>query len=121
MCNVPIHDPGYREWHGVRAALLTRWMVVAEIGIRRAWLSMWLRRMMFFAWMPAALMGFLIFVYEQASGRDEFAGEAVIGLSQMLLEPGAGGGDSFPMCQNWCSGARLRPEQRDTCSGRLYC
>ncbi|MEN9553969.1 MAG: hypothetical protein RLZZ232_255 [Planctomycetota bacterium] len=92
---MPIHDPGYREWHGVRAALLTRWMVVAEIGIRRAWLSMWLRRMMFFAWMPAALMGFLIFVYEQASGRDEFAGEAVIGLSQMLLEPGAGGQRQF--------------------------
>lgn len=92
---MPIHDPGYREWTGKRGSLLTRWMVVAEIGIRRAWLSMWLRRMMFFAWMPAGMMGFMIFMYEQADGRDEFTGRAVMGLSQILMDPTGSGSSSF--------------------------
>ena len=54
---MPIHNLGYREWQGELDASSTRWMVVAEVGIRRAWQSAWLRRMMFFAWVPAVAMG----------------------------------------------------------------
>ena len=64
---MPIHNLGYREWQGELDASSTRWMVVAEVGIRRAWQSAWLRRMMFFAWVPAVAMGFLIFIYEQSA------------------------------------------------------
>ncbi len=64
---MPIHNLGYREWNGELQSISTRWLVVAEIGIRRAWQSAWLRRMMFFAWVPGVVMGFMIFIYEQSA------------------------------------------------------
>jgi ABC-2 type transport system permease protein len=64
---VPIHNLGYREWSGELQSTSTRWLVVAGIGIRRAWQGAWLRRMMFFAWVPGVVMGFMIFVYEQSA------------------------------------------------------
>jgi ABC-2 type transport system permease protein len=62
---VPIHNLGYRTWDGEMAPSATRWTVIAQIGIRRAWQSPWLRRMMFFAWMPSLIFGIMIFVFEQ--------------------------------------------------------
>lgn len=62
---MPIHNLGYRAWNGELQSSSTRWLVVAGIGIRRAWQSAWLRRMMFFAWLPSIVMGFVIFIYEQ--------------------------------------------------------
>ena len=64
---MPIHNLGYREWKGELQSPSTRWLVVAGIGIRRAWQSAWLRRMMFFAWVPGVVMGFMIFIYEQSA------------------------------------------------------
>ena len=64
---MPIHNLGYREWQGELQSSSSRWLVVAEIGIRRAWQSAWLRRMMFFAWIPGVVMGFMIFIYEQSA------------------------------------------------------
>ena len=64
---MPIHNLGYREWKGELQSSSTRWLVVAGIGIRRAWQSAWLRRMMFFAWIPGVAMGFMIFIYEQSA------------------------------------------------------
>lgn len=64
---MPIHNLGYRAWNGELQPMSTRWLVVAGIGIRRAWQGAWLRRMMFFAWVPGVVMGFLIFVYEQSA------------------------------------------------------
>ena len=64
---MPIHNLGYRAWNGELQSSSTRWLVVAEIGIRRAWQSAWLRRMMFFAWVPGIVMGFMVFIYEQSA------------------------------------------------------
>ena len=64
---MPIHNLGYREWQGTLRTPSSRWLVIAEIGIRRAWQSAWLRRMMFFAWVPGIVMGFMIFLYEQSA------------------------------------------------------
>ena len=78
---MPIHNLGYREWQGELQSSSSRWLVVAEIGIRRAWQSAWLRRMMFFAWVPGVVMGFMIFIYEQSAKQ---GGEA-----QDLMSAGA--------------------------------
>ena len=64
---MPIHNLGYREWNGELRSPSTRWLVVADISIRRAWRSAWLRRMMFFGWVPGIVMGFMIFIYEQSA------------------------------------------------------
>ncbi|MDA1233140.1 MAG: ABC transporter permease subunit [Planctomycetota bacterium] len=79
---MPIHNLGYREWNGELQSASTRWMVVAEIGIRRAWQSAWLRRMMFFAWVPGVAMGFMIFIYEQSAKQ---GGEVQDGMSAAAL------------------------------------
>lgn len=62
---MPLHDVGYRAWEGVpqpRAAAA----VIAGTGIRLAWKSRWLRRVMLFAWSPALMFAGGFFAFEQA-------------------------------------------------------
>lgn len=63
---VPTHDLGYRAWQGKRTWRWMRWGVVASTGIRLIWTNMWLRRMLLLAWLPAAVMGLGVFLYERA-------------------------------------------------------
>lgn len=63
---MPIHDVGYRQGQPPEGHPWLRWLVIAEAGIRLAWKNSWLRRMMFFAWMPTAFFGFCFFMYEQS-------------------------------------------------------
>jgi ABC-type transport system involved in multi-copper enzyme maturation permease subunit len=63
---MPIHDLGYREWHEQLASPWTRWVVIAKAGIRRAWQSTWLKRMMLFAWLPAVWFGAGFFLWEHS-------------------------------------------------------
>ena len=58
---------GYRGWSGRLESGWMRWTVISSVGIRRAWQSRWLRRMLFFAWLPAVLFGILFFLWEQAA------------------------------------------------------
>lgn len=62
---MPIHDLGYRKWQGLRSAESLRWTVIATTGIRIAWKSNWLRRMLIISWLPAAYMGVMFFAFEQ--------------------------------------------------------
>jgi ABC-2 type transport system permease protein len=90
---VPIHDVGYRQGQPPKGHPWLRWLVIAEAGIRLAWKSSWLRRMLFFAWMPTAFFGFCFFMYEQSFKNPE-ARVAVARLLQRLPE------DISPY-QNW--------------------
>jgi hypothetical protein len=86
---MPIHNLGYREWNGELESTSTRWIVVAEIGIRRAWQSAWLRRMMYLAWVPGVVMGFMIFLFEQSEKNDGSAQQILSNLTAvMLFSPG---------------------------------
>lgn len=67
---MPIHNLGYRDWDGERESGGSRWMVVAGIGIRRAWQSMWLRRIAFVVWAPPLMYAVLIFAFEQFLGNE---------------------------------------------------
>lgn len=66
---MPIHDLGYRAWEGRRCPESTRWCVIAQIGVRLAWKSQWLRRMILLAWLPAVYMGLVFFLFEQSASR----------------------------------------------------
>jgi ABC-2 type transport system permease protein len=63
---MPIHDLGYRGWHEQLASPWTRWEVIAKAGIRRAWQSTWLKRMMFFACLPAIWFAAGFLIWEQS-------------------------------------------------------
>ncbi len=48
-----------------------RWLVISGAGMKLVWKNHWLRRMLFFAWLPAARLGIAIFVYEQGLERQD--------------------------------------------------
>lgn len=66
---MPIHDLGYRHWES-NAWSTMRWWVIAQTGIRLAWKSHWLRRMLLIAWLPAVGMGAALFAYERSLTAD---------------------------------------------------
>ncbi len=84
---MPIHDLGYRPWDGPLIAERSRWFVIAETGIRRVWQSAWVKRIVFFAWLPLLLfaLGFLIF--EWAAHGNTFVQPIAMGLMGMFGEP----------------------------------
>lgn len=67
---MPIHNLGYRDWCGERLSGSSRWSVIANVGIRRAWQSAWLRRIVFVAWAPPLLFAVAIFFFERYAASD---------------------------------------------------
>ncbi|WP_145026682.1 ABC transporter permease subunit [Caulifigura coniformis] len=63
---MPLHDLGYRRWSGPRNPQFFRWWVIAQTGVRLAWGSRWLRRLLVLAWLPAALCGVAFFALEKS-------------------------------------------------------
>jgi len=63
---MPLHDVGYRGWHGTKSWRWSRWWVVALVGIRLAFRSSWLSRTLAFSWIPAIMIGAGFFAYEQS-------------------------------------------------------
>jgi len=71
---MPLHDVGYRPWPAERPATVAQpgpragggAGVIAETGIRLAWKSRWLRRVLLFAWSPAIMFAGGFFAFEQA-------------------------------------------------------
>ncbi|MFK7822403.1 MAG: ABC transporter permease [Planctomycetaceae bacterium] len=64
---MPIHDLGYRKWQGVLTSPWSRWSVITETGLRRVWQSTWVRRIIFFAWLPLLLFALVFLLYEWAA------------------------------------------------------
>ena len=62
---MPIHDVGYRSWPWKRSSPYWRWLSIAEYGFQIALKSTWVKRLMFFAWLPILYWGFGIFFYER--------------------------------------------------------
>ena len=67
-----VHQLGYRRWKGWLAPGWSRWIVISEVGIHRAWQSNWQKRMLFFAWLPAIWFGVGFFLWEQASQYEDW-------------------------------------------------
>jgi ABC-type transport system involved in multi-copper enzyme maturation permease subunit len=63
---LPLHDLGYRRWSGELNPQVLRWWVIAQTGVRLAWRSRWLRRLLVLAWLPAALCGAAFFALEKS-------------------------------------------------------
>ncbi len=72
---MPLHDLGYRSWTGQRTPVTQRWWVIWETGVRLAWRSMWVRRMVFATWIPAIITAVLFFIYEQSLSEIELRQE----------------------------------------------
>src|SRR5688500_13084281 len=64
---MPVHDLGYRTWDGTTRPESERVGVIAETGVRLAWRSLWLRRILLVAWLPAVYFGLSLFMFENAA------------------------------------------------------
>jgi ABC-2 type transport system permease protein len=62
---MPLHDVGYRPWTGTTRTGGAAG-VIAGTGIRLAFKSRWLRRVLLFAWSPALVFAGGFFAFEQA-------------------------------------------------------
>jgi ABC-2 type transport system permease protein len=103
---MPLHDVGYRGWEGNRQAAGTAVAVIALTGLRLAWTSRWLRRVVFFAWSPAMVFAASFFAFEQAveEGRLTTMTEAAragrnldgVGMLGTVLADALGGGAESP-------------------------
>lgn len=67
---MPLHDVGYREWHGQRTSPMSRWSIISSSGIRLAAKSRWVRRILFVAWLPVMYWGIGFFFVEKALDLD---------------------------------------------------
>ncbi len=67
-----VHDLGYRGWSGRLAPPWSRTVAIAEVGIRHAWQSRWLHRLVGVAWIPACWFAVGFFVLQQALLYTEF-------------------------------------------------
>ena len=64
---MPMYDLGYRGWDVEAPYLKYSWMSISRYGVRLAWKSQWLKRVVWFAYLPFfGLLG-AVFLYEQAS------------------------------------------------------
>ena len=61
-----VNNLGYRGWSDQLVPGWLRWWVITAVGVRRAWQSRWLRRMLVCAWLPAIVFGAGFFAWEQA-------------------------------------------------------
>lgn len=76
---MPLHDVGYRPWRRAPGRGGGPW-VIAGTGIRLAWKSRWLRRVLLFAWSPAIMFAGGFFAFEQALE------EGAIGAGRVLSQ-----------------------------------
>ncbi|MBM3997924.1 MAG: hypothetical protein FJ297_00030 [Planctomycetes bacterium] len=84
---MPTYDLGYCGWSGDVRSAYGRWAVIAEMGIRLAWRSTWLRRLLLVAWLPAVYCGIFLFLFENA---------AKSGATQIILGQVGGAFRSIP-------------------------
>jgi len=75
---VPIHDLGYQTWEGRLVPEAGRWWVITQTGMRLAWRTRWVRRLMLVAWMPAIYLGAGFFAFEQMVAHPEI-GRGIVG------------------------------------------
>jgi ABC-2 type transport system permease protein len=68
---MPLHDVGYRGWHGQRTSPMSRWSIISSTGIRLAAKSRWVRRILFVAWLPVMYWGIGFFFVEKALDIDD--------------------------------------------------
>ncbi len=69
---MPLHKVGYRPWNGKKTPHWNRWWIISETGIRLAFKSTWVRRLLLLCWLPVLYWGVAIFVVEQTFIRTNF-------------------------------------------------
>ena len=62
-----MHDLGYRDWDADAPHQRYSWLTISRYGVRLAWKSQWLKRIIYLAFMPFFGLLASVFIYEQVS------------------------------------------------------
>ena len=63
---MPIIDLGYRAWNGNRTSRWMRPLAITQTGLQLVWRTVWLRRLLIFAWLPILPVAVGFFIFEQS-------------------------------------------------------
>jgi hypothetical protein len=90
---MPLHDLGYRHWEEEPVRQSYSWLAISRYGIRLAWKSSWIRRVVFLSFFPAIALAVFIFLFEQINEWPEVAGFVLAGVpAHELIEAGVDAG-----------------------------
>ena len=64
---MPLHDLGYRTWHGDRTPRIFRPLFIARSGISLVWRRRWIRMVLMLAWLPIIVPAAGIFSFEYSA------------------------------------------------------
>lgn len=62
---MPINNVGYRAWVGETRGALSRCLTIATTGVRISFKNQWIRRLLFFSWLPVIYIGTGLFIFEK--------------------------------------------------------
>lgn len=57
---MPIFDQGYQHWSGHVSGHAWRWLAITRRGVQNALQGKWMRLFLFLAWLPAAILAFVL-------------------------------------------------------------
>ena len=83
---MPIFDQGYQHWSGATSGNAWRWFAIARHGLRVAWQGKALRRVLWFAWMPATLLAALLCLWGLLERKSDLI-QSFMAQLQMFLGP----------------------------------
>ena len=75
-----MHDLGYRSWDEDAPFRKFSWLSISRYGVRLAWKSQWLKRIVIFAFMPFFGLLVAVFFFEQGSNWPALYPELVAGV-----------------------------------------
>jgi ABC-2 type transport system permease protein len=57
---MPVFDQGYQHWSGTLSGHTWRWLTIARQGVRVGTKNIFLRLLIIFSWLPAAILAFIL-------------------------------------------------------------
>ncbi|MGE0433401.1 MAG: hypothetical protein AB7K09_03060 [Planctomycetota bacterium] len=81
---MPIYDIGYQPWEGERLPVSQRWWPITRTGVRLAWQSKMLRRLIVIAWMPMAYYAVFFFAVGWVTDRANATSLSGNGLGMLM-------------------------------------
>lgn len=82
---MPLHNVGYRPWNGTKTPQWTRWWIIASTGISLAFKSKWVKRIVFFSWLPVLYWSIGFFILEKGIGYEP---DAITNIERVIIEDG---------------------------------
>src|SRR5438105_11483020 len=86
---MPIFDQGYQHWSGHLTGHAWRWMAITRRGVQNALQGRWIRLFLIVAWMPAAILAFVLCLWgllERQSELIDWVRPLLTFLDQPILE-----------------------------------